>query len=182
MKKTLKEMLNINNVVVDGSNIVIDNMISQWGAVQCAPLSVILVHLKFLNIVHQTHHWTAKGDSFYGDHLLFQRLYEGTNSEIDSIAEKAVGLGSIENVNLKLVMTQVMQLVQTYASAMSIPQASELAKKSLAAEMCFIQCVKRCVEVLKESSELTSGVDNMLAGFVDAHESNVYLLKQRCTQ
>ena len=36
------------------------------------------------------------------------------------------------------------------------------------------------VDDLKEMGLLTRGLDNMIAGIEDKHESHVYLLKQRC--
>ena len=38
-----------------------------------------------------TTHWQAKGENYYGNHLLFQRIYEGMQGEIDTLAEKIVG-------------------------------------------------------------------------------------------
>jgi DNA-binding ferritin-like protein len=64
-------------------------------------LHVMLSFLRYLYLLHQTNHWTASGDPYYGDHLLFERLYTTTVEEIDAIGEKAVGLGSPHLVNLK---------------------------------------------------------------------------------
>lgn len=180
-RKSLKETLELMAVPVANDAIIVDNMISAWCGAPYAPLSVMLVHLRFLAFVHQTHHWTAKGDPFYGDHLLFGRLYDGVDGEIDQIAEKAVGLGSIDNVNLKLQAAQLLQLVSSYDSATTIPVPSELAKRSLQAECCFLKCLERIIEALRETGVLTRGLDNMLAGIADKHEEHIYLLKQRCS-
>jgi DNA-binding ferritin-like protein len=182
MKKRLAESFEVQIMVGDSNlPIMVDNMCSEWGGVPYPQLSVLLVHLKFLAAVHQNHHWTAKGDPFYGDHLLFERLYGGTVGEIDSVAEKAVGLGNVSNVDLMLQTTQVLRLVQGYGMSQTIPQPTELAKRSLMAEMNFLATIMRLVESMNETGTLTRGLDNLIAGIEDQHEGHVFLLKQRCT-
>lgn len=181
MKKRLVETLEMALVVEPNLGIVTDNMVSEWGSVPYPHLSVILVQLKFLAFVHQNHHWVTKGDPFYGDHLLFARLYEGTIADVDSIAEKAIGLGSTANVDLPLTTSQLMKLVQGYGMTSTIPQPTELAKRSYLAEMNFLKTVAHLAEHLKECGLMTRGLDNLLAGIEDKHEGHVYLLKQRVT-
>lgn len=181
MRRALSESLEIQIVVADTNvSLQVENMCSAWGGLPYSQLSVLLVHLKYLQSIHQNHHWTAKGDPFYGDHLMFQRLYDTVTEEIDGVAEKTVGLGTTDNVNLQLQMTQIAQLLQSYGMSQTIPQASELAKRSLMAEMNFLAVLSELMCSLKESCQTTPGLDNMLAGIADVHESHVYLLKQRC--
>jgi DNA-binding ferritin-like protein len=157
-----------------------DNLMSAWGSVEYGELSLLLVNMRALVMIHQTNHWISKGNQFYGDHLLFQRLYEESNDEIDSIAEKAIGLGGPDNVNLPLQAQQVNEVLQSYGPTSTIPQAGDLAKRSLTAEVSFLRCVAHCVDSLNEHGLMTRGLDNMLAGIEDTHEGHVYLLKQRC--
>jgi DNA-binding ferritin-like protein len=180
-KRSLRESFELALVVEPNVDIVADNMISEWGGNPFSQLSVMLAYLEFLKKVHHTHHWIAKGDPFYGDHLLFQRLYEGVEDDIDVVAEKAVGLGTIANVDLNLVTAQCYRLVQNYGPSSTIPQPTELFRRSYQAEMTFLKVVARLVESLKECGLLTRGLDNMIAGIEDKHETHVYLLKQRCS-
>jgi len=180
MKRRLSENMGLHVVVDPNLHITVDNMCSEWGNLPYPQLSVLLVHLKFLYFVHQNHHWTCKGDPFYGDHLLFQRLYEGVQEEVDSVAEKVIGLGTSANVDLILQTSQLSRLVQGYGMSQTIPQPNEFAKRSLAAEMNFLGCASRLVESMKECGLLTRGLDNLIAGIEDKHEGHVYLLKQRC--
>lgn len=181
-RKLVKEMFGEVEVSSDPNiSIVFDNMVSEWGALPYAELSVLLVHLRYLNIMHHSHHWTCKGDSFYGDHQLFQRLYEATESEIDSIGERAVGLGMTDNVNLFLQNAQLQRLTEGYNMLSTIPQSTELAHRSLAAEKNFLVFVALAAERLREQGLLSRGLDNMLQGIEDQHETHVYLLKQRTT-
>lgn len=179
MRKKLAESLEMALVVEPNLGIVTDNMVSEWGGVSYPQLSVLLVHLKFLAMTHQYHHWIAKGDTSYSDHLLFQRLYESTVEEVDSVAEKAVGLGSSANVDLMLQTSQCFKLVQGYGMTSTMPQTSELAKRSYLAEMNFLKATAHLVEHMKECGTLTRGLDNLVAGIEDKHENLIYLLKQR---
>ena len=178
-KRRLVETLELKIAVEPNIDIVTDNMIAEWGGTAYPELSVLLVHLKFLAAVHQHHHWITKGEPFYGDHLLFQRLYEGVTEEVDSVAEKAIGLGSTVNVDLVLQTSQCFKLVQGYGMTTTIPQSTELAKRSYLAEMNFLKVAAHLVDCMKECGTLTRGLDNLIAGIEDKHEASVYLLKQR---
>jgi len=181
MKRRLAESLEMTLVSDPNLDIVTENMVPEWGGVPYPELSVLLVHLKFLSFVYQNQHWTTKGDPFYGDRLLFSRLYECVTGEIDSVAEKAIGLGSLANVDLPLSTSQLFKLVQGYGMTSTIPQPTELAKRSYLAEMNFLKITAHLVEHMKANGTLTRGLDNLLTGIEDKHESAIYLLKQRIT-
>ena len=61
----------------------------------------------------------------------------------------------------------------------TVPQPTELAKRSYLAEMNFLKVAAHLAEHLKECGTMTRGLDNLLQGIEDRHEGNVYLLKQR---
>lgn len=142
-------------------------------------LAVALGFLRHLYLLHQTNHWSASGDPFYGDHLLYQRLYESVLEEIDSVAEKAVGLGSSHLVNLADQLKLVSAINQTLQRHFVIPRPDELADSSTCAEATFLEVMKMVYASLEGCGCLTKGLDNMLAGILDKHEGNLYLLKQR---
>jgi DNA-binding ferritin-like protein len=180
MKKRLVESLEVTMVADPNGSILIDNACSEWGSVPVPQLSVLVVHLRYLAMIHQTHHWTAKGDPFYGDHIMFGEMYSKTQDEIDAVAEKAVSFGTTSNVDLTLQTTQLMRLVQGYGMSQTIPQSTELAKRSLMAEINFIKTLNVLVCAMKENGTLTNGMENLLGGIEDTHEGHVYKLKQRC--
>lgn len=157
------------------------NELAEWGDAPYVELSVTLVHLRFLYFLHQTHHWVASGDSFYGDHKLFEQLYTEITEEIDDVAEKAVGLGGEQNVNLGLQVIQIDKLVKSCGDAQTVPNSSELARKSLRAEIEFVKLVHTMLTMMKEEGADSDGVQNMLQGIADKHERHVYLLKRRCS-
>jgi DNA-binding ferritin-like protein len=181
MKKRLSESLEMALVVEHNIDIMTDNMIAAWDMAPYPQLSVLLVYLRFLSDVHQTHHWISKGDSFYGDHQLFSRLYSSTTEEIDTVAEKSIGLGNAANVDLLLQTSQVLKLVQGYGMTSTVPQQSELAKRSYLAEMSFLKVTAHLACSLKDAALMTRGLDNMIQGIEDSHEGSIYLLKQRIT-
>lgn len=181
-RKRLSESMEIVLSIEPNLNVVLENMLSEWGGTTYPQLSVALVHLKYLYALHQNHHWTAMGDSYYGDHLLFQRLYGSVLEEIDTLAEKSIGLGCTANVDLHLQHHQLLKLVTGQGSASMIPQSSDLAKKSLMAEMNFLSVMKHLCDSLKDCGLMTHGLDNLLAGIEDKHEGHVYLLKQRISK
>jgi len=180
--KKLSESMEVLLTVEPNLSIVTENMLSEWGGISYAELSVVLVHLKFLAEVHQNHHWTCAGDPYYGDHQLFARLYDTVKGEIDSVAEKSIGLGTTCNVDLNLMIHQLSKLVSGYGMTSTIPQPSDLARRSLMAEMNFLKVIDQMLNCLEENGMLTNGLDNLLQGIADTHESHIYLLKQRCSR
>lgn len=182
MKRRLSESMEMILSVEPNLQVMTDNLIAEWGGTPYPQLSVVLVHLKYLAALHQNHHWTSMGDPYYGDHLLFERLYGDLAEEIDSIAEKAIGLGCTANVELHLLHSQLLKLIMGSGSATMIPQSSDLAKKSLMAEMNFLAVMKHICDSLRECGLMTHGLDNLLAGIEDKHEGHVYLLKQRISK
>lgn len=145
-----------------------------------SPLTTVLSALRALSIVHQAHHWQASGDSFYGDHLLFSRLYDAVNIEVDAVAEKAVGLGSVELVDPVVITSTALQMIEQVCPQQPVvPQPNDLANRSLSMESAFLILVDGVRSALQTSNELTNGLDNMLQDIADKHEGHVYLLKQR---
>jgi len=127
---------------------------------------------------YQTSHWQSQGEPFYGDHLMFQRLYESLDADIDGLAEKILGL---------LVMpgddaypfdntTQATKLSQWLESwnVFDCPY-----KRSLQSERDMQTLWARGYEVLKDTGSLSLGLDDWVMSTASAHETNLYLLQQR---
>lgn len=145
---------------------------------QYGELSMILAYLDLLSHVQQTAHWVSKGDPYYGDHLLFERLYNETNADIDGIAEKLIGLGDVGQVDLT---TRLRFQLQTLQSMPIDPymDGRQLASVVLEYEKQFLVRVSEAAQSMKMQGLMTRGLDNLLAGIEDKHEGFVYLLKQR---
>lgn len=152
-----------------------------WLSDEHCELSITLGFLKYLKEIHESHHWISKGDSFYGDHLLFARLYEIIEDEIDLVAEKAISVSSVAAVDMTRTLQEIVMLNEYLGTnpVITIPDPAALARKSHLVESTFLEVLKICIDKLEEKSALTIGTENLLAGIFDTHEQSVYLLKQR---
>lgn len=153
-------------------------LVQEYGDVEKAELGAVLAILRAAATLHQTHHWQTRGSSFYGDHLLFERLYNDSLGFIDQIAERAVGSGSRDLVCPKIQMNQVARLVEIW-SPDSEPDALGMAIRSLEAEKWIISFVRFASSELNSKGRLSDGTENLLQGIADKHEEFLYLLQQR---
>jgi hypothetical protein len=143
-------------------------------------LAILLAFLKAEAWVHQAHHWQTRGCSYYGDHLLFERLYNDANGMVDGLAEKAVGTGSrmlVQPVEQAESMLAVVRCL--CGDGPADPSAEEFGWISLRAVLRFLAVERMVYESLESKGQLSHGIDNMLQGIADKHEEFVYLLKQR---
>lgn len=125
--------------------------------------------------LHQLHHWQVKGEQYYGDHILLQRIYEDSGNFIDSLAERTVGyFGIIPPVQF---VQAVGQFVSNFASKTLEPP--EMLMSSLEIEKTIISTISSVRQGLEANGELTDGIDNLLQGIADKHEEFIYLLQQR---
>jgi DNA-binding ferritin-like protein len=159
---------------------VFDSLIAAYGTLPKPELGALLAFLRTLAVIHQSHHWQTRGEAFYADHLLFDRLYNDVIPEIDGVAERAVGSGSRMLVAPALQVVQVGELTKVlYHGASPDPAAPDLIALSLHAELWFLIFVQGVARRMKAAGALSRGTDNLLAGIEDKHEEHVYLLKQR---
>lgn len=132
------------------------------------PLQTTFAILRAQNWNYWTSHWQTSGNSFYGDHLLFQRLYEDTNGEIDSVAERLVGLYGSSVVNPNAAMT----LAHSYVTEWE--KESNLFLRGLHSEEVLLRAIEETID-----EGVSHGLSNLLEGIADKHENHQYLLKQR---
>lgn len=151
----------------------------EYAALPEADLKKYLALMKALQAYYQHAHWISKGEPYYGDHLLFERLYGSLGEEIDSLAEKMVGLGGDHFVCVKTVMGIVSQILDHVPEMDENTLGYELAQASLKMEKLFLAYTKKLYAKMKEEESLTLGFDDMLMSLHNKHEGNVYLLKQR---
>ncbi len=145
-----------------------------------ASLAVLTAAARALSHVLQTCHWQARGDSFYGDHLLFERLYADMPKEVDALAEKAIGLGLPDLVHPLMQWEHMGHFLTLYVGDgnSQFPRSHDLMRIAYNAEMLFKGFVLLTLETLEKKGELTPGVENLLGGIADKHEEHVYLLSQ----
>jgi DNA-binding ferritin-like protein len=143
-------------------------------------LQEYLAFAHFLSISHHVFHWVSKGMSAYGDHLLFERLYSETDAELDMIAEKAIGQ-TMDDVVAPMALFSLMgQIAESHLADVDVKGGNPLmVRKALELETTFINMTKSVYDSLKESDQMTLGLDDMLMNIANTHEGHAYLLKQR---
>lgn len=136
-------------------------------------LQSLLALLRALHWEYYTSHWRVRGSTFYGDHLLFQRLYdENMPEEIDALAEKLV----FKYGEAVIDPTHQMKMGHTWLQ--HIDGILDWHDRGLRLEELLQDQIKRTYDMLDMASELTLGIDDFLMTLANAHESNMYLLKQ----
>lgn len=152
----------------------IENSLSNYNK-----LSQVLAFLRAGAFIHQTHHWQTRGMNYYSDHLLFQRLYDESSEFIDSIAEKAVGLGYVDLVDPLGQIILIHKILSSIYNQDSTLSPDDMVLASLEIEKKIIDFIKKTIESLNSNNLLTHGLSNLLEDIADKHESFVYLLNQR---
>ncbi|MDB4278168.1 hypothetical protein N9917_01060 [Deltaproteobacteria bacterium] len=121
---------------------------------------------------YQTSHWQVGGHDFYGNHLLFQRLYEGTTPQIDELAEKMVAFLGAKAVHA---MPQV-NFAQAWLERWNQTECPYA--RGLMSEDDFQNVTKQLYDAMKAAGTLSLGLDDWLMATANAHETNTYLLQQ----
>lgn len=161
----------------------LEDLFMTYGNEKYAELGVFLDLLRALNFLHHTHHWQTNGATFYGDHLLFERLYTKVLEQVDGVGERAVGLGGAQLVPYKHSLTNMpifLGAIDEVGGADG-DVSTKMVKKSLLAEKSFITAGEKLMDTLKSKGLLTRGLEQLLGTILDEHETFVYLLKQRLT-
>lgn len=119
------------------------------------------------------YHWRAKGSASYGDHLLFQRLYEARVEEVDRLGEVLMALGGAALVD---------PMRSWVAQRDIIDGAEALGKTDAARGVALVAGTLNRIDAankLLEGGNTSLAVNNVLAGLADRHLEALYLLRQR---
>jgi DNA-binding ferritin-like protein len=134
----------------------------------CKLLSMYVIVLRSLYLIHQQNHWSTKG---YETHLLFQRLYEGVLEDVDAAAERTIGItGELLYTGMENEISKKFQTLDKNALA--------YLTSSINAEKEYQKVAKNLYNILKETDELTLGLDDMLMSQAGNGEERIYLLQQ----
>lgn len=159
---------------------VLDQVKADFGPTPMSELASLLAFIRAAALVHQSHHWQTRGETSYGDHLLFERLYNETQSMVDGLAERMVGSGHHILAHPILMAKHCSMVTQTfYRDAGANPSAGTYPILSMRAVLRTLVALKSVYTRLDEGGLLSHGTDNLLQGLADKHEEFVYLLKQR---
>ena len=89
--------------------------------------ALYVASLKGIAIIHQHSHWITKGISFYGDHLLFERVYNSAIENADEAAEKFIGVFGEECLDYSLQNELLNKVLLKYNKFSGSPLAMSLA-------------------------------------------------------
>lgn len=148
---------------------------SVFGDSEWAPLAAFLAVTEGLQVVHHSHHWQTKGENFYGDHLLYQRLYEAILPEIDLIGEKLIGVS--QDVSLTNYFKRVKAMEMFLKAVTHSDQPYVVVSHD--AELTYVRMGGELMDQLEQAGLLTRGLEQMLGNVLDKHEEHIYLLEQR---
>jgi DNA-binding ferritin-like protein len=139
----------------------------------CKTAALYLATLKAISLIAQHNHWTTKGENFYGDHLLFERLYGSVSADVDMAAEKFVGLLGSECLDYEFQADLLHKVLLKYKNLDGSP-----VQMSLAIEKDFIKFSQFAYNCFEEEDKLTLGLDDMITAISGKREEAVYLLQQ----
>ena len=134
-------------------------------------LPILLPYLRSLYQMYQHMHWKSSGSNYYGDHLLFERLYNSVHDELDGVAERVIGLlgpdalGTDDDTGAAADITKKLMTDATPDTFASVAIDAEMVLQAL-------------IDKLMDG-ETTNGLEDLLQGLASNHEAHVYLLRQR---
>ena len=135
-------------------------------------LRTILATLRAQEQLYFTSHWQSAGSNFYGQHLLFERLYDAQSDQYDALAEKLVCTCGKEIVDPLKQITIEKDLLTDWVKTENAVERGLASEKELQGQ------IKSTYDYLKENNELTPGLDDYLLALSNEHDTNSYLLGQ----
>ncbi len=135
-------------------------------------LTLVLAVLRAQYLSYQTSHWQVVSGTFYGNHLLFERLYKSVQDQVDQLAEKLVGYLGGEAVDLLPQMKHMLGCVIRWGAY------SCHHKRGIASEAELQAVVQEAYDAIKVAGTMTLGLDDWLMATANQHEENTYLLQQ----
>lgn len=127
--------------------------------------------IRAVYLMHQNHHWITKGKNFYGNHLLFERIYKSAAEDADMAAEKFIGLFGTETLDLHMQAQMIGRILENFSSGDPVQTSLEAEKK-------FLDFSEKFYTLLDKEDRLTLGLDDMIMSIASNREGAVYLLKQ----
>lgn len=119
--------------------------------------------------VYWTLHWQAKGAPYYGDHLLYQRLYEARVKEIDRVAEAVAALYGSDKLDPVAAWNAAGAVI---AATMAAPNPGIRAAEGI------LGASNRANAAIGQHPYGVA-VNNVIAGIADSALEALYLLQQR---
>lgn len=138
-------------------------------------LIVLLGMLRALKWIAWNGHWQVKGPSYYGDHLMMERLYTGVlDANIDTLAEKLVALYGSEVIDNPILLLTFNECVGEAKKPSTCP-----IRRALHLLQILQGQFNQAYKIGTGSGEITLGLDDFLMATANEHETFIYLLQQR---
>jgi len=134
-------------------------------------ISLYVAFARALYSINQSHHWRCKGTNFYGNHLLFQRLYKDNQEWADMAAERTLGLFG----ELRSQFEAIDEIARTFSNPEE--EGGELIESSLQACKAFGALSNELYREFKEMNVMTLGLDDMIMSIASQLETHIYLLE-----
>ena len=116
-------------------------------------------------------HWKYR--SRYGDHLLFERLYESVQKEIDTLAEKLIGYHGPDELELIELVAGANEFIKKWTVG-----NEDFTGQALSAEKTLQSLFDKNYKVMKSKGVLPMGFDDFIMAACNDHETHTYLLQQ----
>jgi DNA-binding ferritin-like protein len=126
--------------------------------------------IRAIGILHQNGHWTTRGENFYGNHLMLERVYKSILDDMDLMAEKFIGLFGKDCLDLHAQSQIIPKLLDKYVGM------NDPLEASLAGEKDFIEFSEHFYETLKAEDKMSLGLDDAIMAVASKREEAVYLL------
>lgn len=132
----------------------------------------LLAMLRASYMTYRTDHWSTEGPNFYGNHLLFQRIYEETEKHVDATGEKIVGYWGSDAVEQDDQAKRVEHWMRKFGKSRDPLRSSLLAAKTLR------DWISKTYKTLEDEGSLSLGLDDFLMAMSSDKDTHIYLLQQ----
>lgn len=178
--RTLAESLAVD-VVLAGRDpsATLEREVASRRAVPYPELAALVAIAEAVAVLHRTNHWIARGSAFGSDHALFQQLYEQLAYDVDTLAERAVGLGADSTVDAHARARTVSAVLGELYAPHGVAAADALAERSLAGETFLVKACASAIRAMTDLGSMTPGLRATLESFCERREKALYLLRRR---
>ncbi len=137
--------------------------------------NMYVAYLRAIYLTHQNSHWITKGQAFYGDHLLFDRIYKSSAQNADSAAERMIGLFGSDALDPQLQLQFIHKILEK-------SNGDDPMETSMKIEKQFLQFSQAFYNTMKKEGKLSLGLDDLVMSIASNREEAVYLLGQASKQ
>mgnify|MGYP001770822399 CR=1 FL=1 len=137
--------------------------------------ALYIATLKAIALIHQHSHWTIKGATFYGNHKMFDEIYESALTNLDKAAEKFISLFGDSVLDYDLQNELLNKVLSKYSKLEGSPL-----QMSLAIEKDFLKFSREAYNCFEQEGKLEAslGLDDLIMEIASQRENAVYHLQQ----